>query len=422
MKDNASILRAIFLSFHKSDLGTRSKFSLTEEEISLLYLKLKEVFNLHEAFIISTCNRTEIYYYSDLDISDDLIKYLLTSKGLNNHSIFSKTTTHQESVERLFKVGIGLDSQILGDQQIIHQFKKAYQMACDADMAGVILHKLLHTLFYTNKRVINETKFGTGQASIAYVAAQLINSFQIPTPNVLVIGVGEFGKEVAKNLEAVSSARLTLTNRSSEKAEALAKIVNANTLPFNNYQKSLSQFDVIINCAHAENLITVKDVLNYKKLSYTYFIDLSVTCGIDKSVETAIGNIHYNLDDLKDISDRSLEDRKEAIPFVESIIKEEIEALDLWHQTTSFNPILTKVKNVLDEIRKKTIQSQLKSLDDTHLKLAEEITLKFMNELIKLPAIDLQQRCLRGENTDERIKLLSELFNVPEKILPKLKN
>ena len=415
MKKTPQIFRCIYLSFHKSNLKIRAKVSFTEEEISHLYFQLKEVFKTDEAFVISTCNRTEIYYLSQTDVSDEIISYLSLIKEINNKNVFSKTTANSETVKRLFRVGLGLESQILGDQQIIHQFKKAYQQSCDANMAGVILHKTLHTLFHTNKRVVNETKFCSGQASIAYVAAQLINSFQVQNAKILVIGIGEFGKEVTKNIKSLCNATISLTNRSKEKAESLAKETKASTIAFSKYLDHLHSFDIIINCAHKEGLIKKEHINGTKKLTYSYFIDLSVSHAIEKDIESITGNIYYNLDDLKDISDKSLEVRKKSIPKVEKIIEEETSKLINWQDHTSFNPVLTQVKNTLEEIRKKTITSQLKSLDENNLKVVNEITLKFMNELIKMPALDLQQRCMRGEDTDERVKILSEIFSAEEK-------
>jgi glutamyl-tRNA reductase len=191
--------RALSLSHKTAPVQIRELISLDEGSIHSILLKLKEFFSLDDALILSTCNRTEVYYSHELDLSTEIIKLVGLEKGLTDVvdylDYFVVHNEDRKAITHLFRVSMGLEAQVVGDIQISNQVKRAYQTAADLDMAGPFLHRLMHTIFFTNKRIVQESAFRDGAASLSYATIELIDSLtsNIYQPRILLIGVGEIG-------------------------------------------------------------------------------------------------------------------------------------------------------------------------------------------------------------------------------------
>jgi glutamyl-tRNA reductase len=190
--------KAITLSYKTAPLQVREAISFDENATKSLLHKVKEMTNVSEALLISTCNRTELYYCSEEDFSETLIKLICIEKNMNfvdYAPYFHIINISEDAIRQLFRVSIGLESQVIGDLQIINQVKNAYQWTADMGLAGTFLHRLLHTIFFTNKKVVQETAFRDGAASVSYATVEMIEELaqQLAQPKVLVIGVGEIG-------------------------------------------------------------------------------------------------------------------------------------------------------------------------------------------------------------------------------------
>ena len=161
--------RVVSLSHRSAPVHIRELISLDDLAIERLLLKLKEFFSVADALVLSTCNRTEVYYSHESDLSIELIKLIGIERGLPDAisylDYFQVINNEQEAVTHLFRVSMGLEAQVVGDIQISNQVKRAYQTAADLELAGPFLHRLMHTIFFTNKRVVQETAFRDGAAS-----------------------------------------------------------------------------------------------------------------------------------------------------------------------------------------------------------------------------------------------------------------
>jgi glutamyl-tRNA reductase len=155
--------RALSLSYKSAPVEIREIISLDETAIQSLLIKLKDFFSVTDTLIVSTCNRTEVYYAHELDLSTEIIKLIGMEKGLEDVvsyiEYFKIFNNDKEAIQHLFRVSMGLEAQVVGDMQISNQIKRAYQTSADLDMAGPFLHRLMHTIFFTNKRVVQETAF-----------------------------------------------------------------------------------------------------------------------------------------------------------------------------------------------------------------------------------------------------------------------
>ncbi|MBU1819963.1 MAG: glutamyl-tRNA reductase, partial [Bacteroidetes bacterium] len=183
--------KSVSISFRTAPLEIREQIALNEEEAKALMLRIKDFFEVSDVLVVSTCNRTEIYYTSPRDMNSDFTTLLLIHKGLTDTEqytpYFEQYTEGGDAVRHLFEVATGLHSQVVGDMQIPNQIKQAYQWSADLNMAGPFLHRLMHTIFFANKRVAQETSFRDGAASASYAAVELVDSLTID-PKILVVG------------------------------------------------------------------------------------------------------------------------------------------------------------------------------------------------------------------------------------------
>jgi glutamyl-tRNA reductase len=409
--------KALSLSHKTAPLEIRELVALNEDSCKSLLTQIREFADISEILILSTCNRTEVYYSSPEDLSLTIIQLLglqTGSLGQLEPSYFASYTQHNDAVKYLFEVSLGLHSQVIGDMQISNQIKNAYQWTADLGLAGPFLHRLMHTIFFTNKRVVQETCFRDGAASASYAAVELVEELtaDIQQPKVLVVGLGEIGADVCKNLADKKIADITLTNRSIEKAEQLAKDYTLRVADFANLAEEVQQADVVISSvAKAEPLFTRQLVEDLDILSFKYFIDLSVPRSVEASVEDIPGVLVYNIDNIRNRATEALEKRILAIPKVERIITEALEDFFDWSKEMTVSPTIHKLKNALEQIRQEEMARHLKYLSPEEMEKMEKITKGMMQKIIKLPVLQLKAACKRGE-AETLIDVLNDLFDL----------
>ncbi|WP_375562936.1 glutamyl-tRNA reductase [Bernardetia sp. OM2101] len=431
--------KALTINYKTAPVEIREKLSLSETECQNFLQRASDMFALSELFVLSTCNRTEIYYslsenatlnttskipkscpFSSKPLSEQLISLLITQKGLSNSETyfpyFQAIEEHKEAVNHLFSVAMGLESQVIGDIQISNQVKKAYQYSADLNLASPFLHRLLHTVFFTNKRVAQETSFRDGAASVSYAATEMTSELAqtVIQPKVLVIGVGEIGEDVVKNLDADDYHTVTIMNRTFEKAEELAKLKGFEVARIENLKEEVQKADVII-CSVAANepILTKKLVEEVQDIRFKYLIDLSVPRSVEPEVEQIPHVMVYNIDQIQNRTAEVIERRKLAIPHVKSIIDEAIEGFEDWSKEMIVSPTIHRLKNALEQIRKEEINRHLKNLDDKEIEKIEKITKGMMQKIIKLPVIQLKAACKRGE-AETLVDVLNDLFNLEQ--------
>ncbi|MHA8083003.1 glutamyl-tRNA reductase [Aquirufa sp. A-Brett2-15D] len=411
--------KSVSLSHRTAPLAIREQLALNEEESKGFYVKCKDLFGLNELLIVSTCNRTEFYYTSDRDISTDLIKAFLIEKGLTNTAeylaYFKQMDETEDSLRHLFEVATGLQSKVVGDLQIPNQIKKAYQQAADSNMAGPYLHRLMHTIFYSNKRVAQETSFRDGAASVSYATVALAEELSqaLPNPKVLILGLGEIGLDVCKNMEDKDFAEFTIMNRTIEKAEKIAAGKDLfRVAPITDLWKEIATADIIISSVRTDSpIITQAEIKKLQLLSFKYFIDLSVPRSIEDGIEKINGVLLYNIDTLKERANEALATRLASIPEVRTIIEESIISFNDWSKEMEVSPTINKLKNALEQIRKEELNRHMKGLTKEETEKLEKITAGLVQKIIKQPIIHLKAACKRGDS-DKMVDVLNDLFNL----------
>lgn len=407
--------RVVSISYKKAPLQIRERLALDESETKAFYLKLKEVLGVVEALVISTCNRTEVYFKSDSDLSSEVIKLLAVNKGVASSEIesyFEIINEESAATNYLFEVALGLQSQVIGDQQIINQVKNAYQWSADMQMAGPFVHRVLHTVFYANKRLVQETSFRDGAASTSYVTIDLMESFlpMLANPSILVLGLGEIGEDIAKTLFEKGIKNVSVCNRTKEKAVEIAKSFEMEVLDYMDLSEKIQCFDVVISSVRAESPVVKAAYLTNKK-ALTYLFDLSVPRSIESEVENIPGVVLYGLDEIQKRSDEALEKRKSAIPQVKTIISEMVLEVGNWSKEMMVSPTIQKLKNALEQIRQDEMSRYLKTMSAEEAEKMDKVTAAMMQKIIKLPVLQLKAACKRGE-ADTLIDVLNDLFDL----------
>ncbi|MFT7271164.1 MAG: glutamyl-tRNA reductase, partial [Spirosomataceae bacterium] len=346
--------RAVSISHKNAPLTIREQIALNEDECKALMLKLQETFGILEVIVLSTCNRTEIYYMTQGEKKKDIVKLLATQKAIPSETIlpYVEFIEDQESaIQYLFEVALGLHSQVVGDLQIPNQIKNAYQWSADLNFSGPFLHRLLHAIFFVNKRVVQETAFRDGAASTSYAAIEAIETFLplLNNPKILVVGLGEIGKDVALTLGDKGYENITLTNRTKEKAEDLGKQLGFDICDFENVEKQILESDIVISSVRLDSpLITKKLLKKQSRSTVQYLIDLSVPRSIEKDVEQLDGVVMYDLDEIQQRANEALKRRLAAVPDVKAIIADAIGDFNDWSKEMVVSPTIHKLKKALE--------------------------------------------------------------------------
>jgi glutamyl-tRNA reductase len=411
--------KAVSLSFKKAPLAIRELLALDEAACRRFLHSLHHDLGLSDLLVLSTCNRTEVYYAADDDRSREIILALGDLKGRPDVGAFlpyfDLLTSAEDAVQHLFEVAMGLDAQVVGDLQISNQVKMAYQWSADADAAGPFLHRLLHTVFFTNKRVQTETSFRDGAASVSYAALELIEELtaDVANPKVLVVGLGEIGADVCRHLAASKAfSDIAICNRTRGKAEALAEECGLHIVNFEDLTTALKEADVVISSINrAEPFFTKELVANLDVLSFKFFVDLSVPRSIAADVEQVPGVLVYNIDAIQSKASAALEGRLAAVPQVRAIIAESLSGLSEWAKEMMVSPLIQQMKARLEQLRQEELERYQKKATPAESKLLDEATRSLMQKILKQRVLQLKAVCKR-DDADQLIEMLGELFDL----------
>ncbi len=405
--------KSIGISFKNTPLEIREAITLNEDSTKVLMRRINDVLGVDEMLILSTCNRTEIYYASKDDRNAEMISLLCSFKGIQPQSMeqYFVDYSDKKAIRHLFEVAMGLDSRVLGDIQISNQVKKAYQWSADEGMAGPFIHRLMHTIFFSNKRVVQETEFRDGTASLASVAVDLTKHFtkNFTHPKIAVIGLGEIGEDVAENLRDME-AEVTLVNRSEAKAIEMAADLGYHFRPFKELSEVVETADVIISAVSSPDPIITTQQLK-RDHRHKMIIDLSVPRSVSSEVEGLNGILLYNVDQLHERTVEALKKRQNAVERVELIIDESLSEFKEWSQEMEVSPTIQKLKRALEDIRQQELARYVGKLDDKQSRLLDKATKNMIQKVIKLPVLQLKAACKRGE-AETLVGVLNDLFNL----------
>lgn len=413
----------ISINHRTSPIEIREALHLSREE-QIDFISLLKESLLCEGFILSTCNRTEIFGIpKNLKITHkSIIGKLINFKNITNlETEYYETFNAKDSIVHIAKVASGIDSLIIGDSQILSQCKDGFQLSEETNFSGTVLHKIAETAIRVGKRSIKETSISLGAVTVSYAAIQVIEKIfaNLSKKSALIIGAGETSELAALNLKGKGIGKISISNRTLQKAENLARKVSGYVINFQEFKDHLYKFDIIISATSSQNYLVsfddIKRAISLRKGNPIFLMDIAIPRDIDPTVKK-IDNVFYNdIDSLKIIVDQNLDKRKSQIPFVEKIIEEEVNEFYSWYHTLGIVPTIKSLRSFfetieLDELNK--IRNKVTSED--YLKL-EDMAKRLIGRILHNPIIKLREIAEKDNNSatsNQYTSVIKELFDL----------
>ncbi|MEJ6791646.1 MAG: glutamyl-tRNA reductase [Lacinutrix sp.] len=400
---------AIGLSYKKADAEIRGPFSLSEEA-KLNLLEQANTSGIESMIVTSTCNRTEIFGFAEHPFQ--LIKLLCdNTKGtVEEFQKVAYVYKNNDAISHMFRVGSGLDSQILGDFEIISQLKTAAKISKKHGLLNHFIERLINAVIQASKRIKTETNISSGATSVSFASVQYIikNIENISEKNILLFGTGKIGRNTCENLvKHTKNHQITLINRTKDKAEAIAGKFNLVVKDYANLQEEINTSDILIVATGAQNPTIDKHIIQSKKK--LLILDLSIPKNVNSNVNE-LSNINLiHLDDLSQITDETLQKRKQQIPLAETIIEEVKIEFNKWLETRKFAPTIKALKIKLQDFKKSELETQRKKNADFNEAQAELISNKLIQKITNHFAHHLKEDAI---STNESLELIQKVFQL----------
>ena len=402
---------AIGLSYKKADAEIRGHFSLDSEQKTTLLNQAKTE-GIESLIVTSTCNRTEIFGFAQHPFQ--LIKLLCdNTKGtVEEFQKVAYVYKNKDAISHMFRVGSGLDSQILGDFEIIGQLKHAATASKKLGLINTFIERLVNAVIQASKRIKTETEISSGATSVSFASVQYIlrEVENVSNKNILLFGTGKIGRNTCENLvKHTKNPHITLINRTKNKAEAIAGKFNLIVKDYANLQEEINASDILIVATGAQSPTVDKHIIQSNKP--LLILDLSIPKNVHENV-TDLDNVTLvHLDYLSQITDETLEKRKQHIPLAESIIEDIKSEFNMWLETRKFAPTIKALKHKLNNFKVAELDSQRKKLSDFNEEQAELISNNIIQKITNHFAHHLKDDDVP---TDESLELIKKVFQLEE--------
>lgn len=340
------------INYRKSDMSIRGKFSLSSDQtVQLLQEALTK--KISGCLALSTCNRTEVYgICNDAKVFAEMLSHHSNSSieeflehGYIHHGI--------HAIEHLFKVASGLDSQIIGDYEILSQLKQSAKVAKELGCINNFMERAINYALQVSKEIKRKTKLSSGTVSVSYAAIEIIKEkiADLSDKKILLVGTGKFGNHIAKNMnDYLPASNVFFTNRTDEKAIELAESYNGEFVPYSQLASASDNADIIIVSSASSSYSILPEFLTTNKSRL--ILDLSVPQNVHPGVKKVAGATVLNVDEVSMILNKTISRRQAEVPKALKIIDETLSSLEEWHRQQFNNPLLRMVKSQLFELSK----------------------------------------------------------------------
>ncbi|SDR94457.1 glutamyl-tRNA reductase [Christiangramia echinicola] len=401
----------IGLSYKKADAEIRGHFSLTEESKQRLLEQAKNE-GIDGILVTSTCNRTEIYGFAQHPFQ--LIKLLCehTHGTVEEFEKVAYVYKNKQAISHIFRVGTGLDSQILGDFEIISQLKIAFVRSKKLGLVNTFFERLVNAVIQASKRIKNETEISSGATSVSFASVQYILKHveKVSDKNILLFGTGKIGRNTCENLiKHTRNNHITLINRTKDKAEKIAGKFNLIVKDYADLQAEIRNTDILIVATGAHNPTISKELIYPKK--ELLILDLSIPKNVSDDVNDLENVKLIHLDHLSQMTDETLERRKQFIPQAKEIIAEVEKDFNQWLETRKFAPTIKALKKKLKMMKDDELNFQRRKISDFNDEQAEIVSNRIIQKIMKHFANHLKED---SETTDESLELIQKVFQLEE--------
>lgn len=394
----------IGLNHKTADVNVREKFAFNGPKLEQGLLALKELPEVQEAIILSTCNRVELYAnVKDTQKASESIKTFLSRfHNIERNALENALYIYEDinAARHVFRVASSLDSMVIGEPQILGQLKDAFEIALGKKTTGILLNKLMKKAISVAKRVRTETRIAENAVSISFAAVELAKKIftDLSKKIFMLLGAGEMAELAAKHLITTGVKEVLVSNRTYERACDLANELKGRAVKFEEFINEMVRTDIVICSTGAPNYILTKSqmqkVMKERKQKQVFLIDISVPRNIDPEINN-IDNVYlYNIDDLQEVVDTNLFERKKEAEKAERIVDEEVETFSKWQSSLDSVPTIKALRAKAEEIKKEELfrlLNKLPGLGEKEKEAIEYMANAIVNKLIHPPTAALKE-------------------------------
>ena len=416
-------LALIGISHKTAPVALREKVALSEEEQKATVSQIMDQFHASGCLILSTCNRTEIYLSAD-HLKDSIHKMRLWLNEFKKCEEFTDPgITYElhdsEAAEHFFKVLSGLDSQIIGEQQISGQVKDSYDLTHTLNATDALINKLFNFAMQAKKRVHNETFLSDGTVSISFAGVELARKIfnDLSTKHVLLIGAGKTAELAAFHFQENGVKSINVVNRTFERAQELAEKFGGKAYKMEQLDEALSESDIVISATSGtEYVVTpelLKPVTKKRNQKPIFLIDLAIPRDIDPAIDSINSVFLYNLDDLQEIVKLNLEKRKKEIPKSMKIIQEYVDEFQEWARMNSMATVVGRLKRKLDVLRINELERLKARLPQNGYRAEiENLTESIINKVVRQHVKSLKKVAHDPEQYSKQIEMIRHIYDL----------
>lgn len=400
-----SQLVVLGLSHHTAPLDLRERFAIPEAALSGTADRARAI-GCRESFVISTCNRVELYATVDDDRAADRLPEVLARGELASAHAHLYLHRGEEAVKHLFRVAASLDSLVVGESQILGQMKEAFETCRTAGLTGPALNRAVERAFAVAKRVRTETRIGEEPVSVSSVAVDLARQIfgDLAGRTALLVGAGEMGELAARHLQTAGVRELLVANRSFERAVEVAQALRAHPRQLSELPRLLTQADVVITSTGATHHIIDRAMmvraLKERKYRPVFLIDISVPRNVDPAVDKLDNVYRYDVDNLQAIADTNLEGRRREAQGAERLVAQEAARFVQELQSLAVTPLIVALRRKAQEAKTAELAraaSRLQGLDEAQHKAVERMADGLVNKLLHDVLTGLKQSAATGD-------------------------
>ncbi|GAA0333775.1 glutamyl-tRNA reductase [Bacillus carboniphilus] len=416
------------LNYKTAPVEIRERLSFQENDLQQAMQQLQNQKSILENVIVSTCNRTEVYAVVDqlhtgrYYIKDFLSKWFNIDKEEFSPYLFFYENEH--ATEHLFRVSCGLNSMVLGETQILGQVRSSFFLGQEGETTGTIFNHLFKEAITVAKRGHSETEIGSNAVSVSYAAVELAKKIfgSLEKQHVLIIGAGKMGELAAENLYGNGVKKVTVVNRTFEKAEALAGKFSGNAKSLQELQCALLEADIVISSTGSKDYVITKEMMaeveKMRKGRPIFMVDIAVPRDLDPAIDDIESVFLYDIDDLEGIVEANLAERKVAAEQIELMIEEGLVAFSQWLNTLGVVPVITALREKALAIQAETMKSierKLPNLSDREQKVLSKHTKSIINQLLKEPILQAKELAAQPK-AEESLDLFMKIFGIEEAV------
>lgn len=410
------------LNHRTASLREREQVVFPPGEAVGMLRRLRENEIIHQGLLLSTCNRTELY--AVVNDPQQALERLRRDVFLARYDELTRDSSvlyqHQgpEAVNHLFRVSCGLDSMILGEQEILRQMKAAYEASRRAEAAGTLLHRLAHQAFRVGKRARSRTEIGLGAVSVAFAAVELAEKIfgDLSGRAALLVGAGENGALCARHLRSRRVSPLLITNRTAERATELAADLGGHPVPWEDLPEALRQAEIVVSTTGApEPVITermVREALRGEEERQRLFIDIAVPRDVDPAVENIRGVFRFDMESLENVVEGSVSRREKEVPLVEELIAHEVSGFMRWWESLAYGPLIRDLHAKFDEVRLHELERNSKRFVEEDREQLDTFSRTLVRKLLMGVATEIKQYRPDDPVAMERLAALRHVFGL----------